>query len=301
MKTSFKKIMAGATAVAIVAMNMTYLTVNAAALNGATALATTGTITITSTGAFTAAEVCTASVTLTNSTAGTTSNVAVQSCTTTDVNTLTIAAAGVITTGYYTVAFSTATSKLFGTTATPTSSTSNNVLVSGQVLPILSMKISGDAINLGVITPGTIKDSPTDTTITVKTNAVGGYIVQAAATNFTDGNVAHDFPFTSRSAMVTFPALSGFSLDVVSASHAIIGGTSVPDAVGGLIGVASTFSVANGAGTTIAGASAAIGGIAVAGTTNGDDIVINYAANASSVQEAGNYSTTVTYTTSGTF
>ena len=38
MNTSFKKIMAGVTAVTIVAMNMTYLTVNAAALNDITVI-----------------------------------------------------------------------------------------------------------------------------------------------------------------------------------------------------------------------------------------------------------------------
>lgn len=47
MKNSLKKLMASATAVAIVTMNMASMTVNAAALNGATAVYDDGTDTIT--------------------------------------------------------------------------------------------------------------------------------------------------------------------------------------------------------------------------------------------------------------
>lgn len=287
MKTSFKKLMAGVTLVTLVAMNAASLIVNAAAINNATAAVTAGVgIVITGTG-FPVGGTCDATITRTNNN-GTTTNVSVTSCTQTNATTLTIAAATVAVNEYYTIAFS-ATNGVFGTATA--GDTTNSVAVSARVLPILSMDISNSAVNLGVLTPGAINDSATDTTVTVKTNAVNGYIVQAAATNFTDGS--HTIPFVTRAAQAA--GTSGFSIDVASVGQGTNGTSTVASANG--LGGASTFAVANGA-ATIAGA---VSGIGTAGTTDGDTVVVNYAAAVSAVQEAGSYANTVTYTTSGTF
>lgn len=291
MKTSFKKIVAGVTAVTVVAMNMALTTVNAAAINNATAVVTAGVGIVVTGAGFPVGGTCTASITKTVA-GGANVAVTVDSCTQTDATTLTIGATTVLANEYYTIAFST-TNNVFGTTTA--GSTTNNVVVSARVLPILTMAISNATVDLGVLSALAPVDSTTDTTVTVATNAVGGYVVSAAATNFVGATTANVIPFVSRSAQAN--GVEGFSLDVASVGQGA-NGTSTIDATAGLGGV-STYAVANGA-ASIAGASAGLGA-SVAGTTDGDTFVVNYAASISPVTEADSYSTTVTYTVSGTF
>lgn len=284
MNMSFKKIMASVTAVAVVAMNMSYLTVNAAAINNATAVVTAGVgIVVTGVGFVGNGDTCTASITKTLA-GGANSAVAVTACAVTNDTTLTLTAAGVAANEYYTIAFSTA-SNVFGTTTA--GSTTNNVVVSARVLPILSMSISNATVDLGVLSALAPVDSTTDTTITIATNANGGYVVSAAASDFVGATTTNVIPFVTRVAQAN--GVEGFSLDIVSATPSA-NGTSVPTATAGL-GGASTYAVANGTASIASGTA----------TADGDLFVVNYAASISPVTEADSYSTTVTYTVSGTF
>jgi len=287
MKT-LKKIIAWASAIALLAMNAANLTVNAAALNNATAVVTWWTW-IVVTGAW-FAWTCSATITKTNA-GGANSAVAVQTCTVTNATTLTIGATDVLAAEYYTIAFS-VDNGVFGTTTAW--DTTNNVVVSARVLPILSMAISNATVDLGVLSPTAATDSTTDTTVTVATNANGGYVVSAAATNFVGATTTNIIPFVTRAAQAA--GTEGFSLDVASVGQSA--GTSTTDATAWLA-AASTYAVANWA-ASIAWASAWLWA-SVAGTAAWDTIVVNYEANISAVTEADNYSTTVTYTVSGTF
>lgn len=286
MKT-LKKIVAWASAIALLAMNAANLTVNAAALNNATAVVTPTTWIVVTWAWFPVGWTCSATITKTVA-GGANVAVTVDSCTQTDATTLTIAASTVAANEYYTIAFST-TNNVFGTTTAW--DTTNNVVVSARVLPILTMAISNATVDLGVLSPTTATDSSTDTTVTVATNANWGYVVSAAATNFVGATTANIIPFVTRAAQVA--GTEGFSLDIASVGQWANGTSTI--AATAWVAWASTYAVANWAGSI---AWAVAGN---AGTTDGDTLVVNYEANISPVTEADNYSTTVTYTVSGTF
>jgi len=284
MKT-LKKIVAGTSAIALLAMNAVNFTANAAAINNATAVVTPGTwIVVTWLGfGVNGTDTCSATITKTNNN-GTSTVVTVDSCTITDDTTMTIAAATVAASEYYTIAFTSST-WVFGTTTKW--DTTNNVVVSARVLPILTMSVSNAAVNLGVLSPTAITESTTDTTVAVATNANWGYVVSAAATNFHGATTLNDIPFVTRAAQSA--GTEGFSIDIASINQAT-NGTSTAVATA-WVAWASTYAVATSA--------ASLG--SWNGTADGDQFIVNYAAAISPVTEADNYSTTVTYTVSGTF
>lgn len=291
MKTSLKKLVAGASIVALVAMNA--LSVNGAAVNNATAVVNAWIgVVVTSAWSFAWANTCSATITKTKNDNTGVSSVAVTSCTVTGNDTLTLAAATVAANEYYTIAFTT-DNWVYGTTTA--GGTTNNVAVSARVLPVLSLALSNSAVDLWTLTDSAISNSTTGTTITVKTNAVDGYIVSAAATDFVWTNTANVIPFVSRSDQVA--GTEGFSIDVASVGQ-WAAWTSTVDATAWLW-AASTFVVGNLA-ASLGWASTWLWG-SIAGTTNGDTLVVNYAAAVSSVTEADSYSTTVTYTVTGSF
>ncbi|MCK9272249.1 hypothetical protein M0P65_01765 [Candidatus Gracilibacteria bacterium] len=289
--TNFRKVVAGASAIAILTMNMINFTANAAAINNATAVVTPATdVVVTSAGSFAGATTCTATIVMTNA-GGANSNVALTGpCTVTDNNTLTLPSTNVAANQYYTITFS-ADNGTFGSATA--GDTTNNVVVSARVLPILSMAISNSTVDLGVLSALAPTDSTTDTTVTVATNANGGYVVSAAASNFVGATTGNVIPFRTRAAQLA--GTEGFSIDVASVGQGA-NGTSTIAATAGL-DVASTYAI-SGVASSIA---AANGGVGTPGTTDGDTFVANYEANISPVTEADNYSTTVTYTVSGTF
>lgn len=290
MKTNLKKLVAGASVLGLIAINA--LVADAAPINDATAVVNAGTsIVVTKVSWFTSATTCSATITRTNQDSTTTA-VTVDSCTVTNDDTLTIAASTVAANQYYTVAFS-SNNNAFGTVAVW--DTTNNVVVSARVLPILTMDLSNSTVDLGVLSTSAITDSSSDTTITVKTNAANGYVVSAAATDFIWASTSNVIPFRTRAAQLA--GTEGFSIDVASVGQ-WANGTSTVDATAWLAG-ASTFAVANGA-ASFAWAKALLGS-STAGTTDGDTIVVNYAAAISPVTEADSYSTTVTYTITGTY
>jgi len=287
MKT-LKKIVAWASAVALITMNAVSFTAYAAAVNDATAVVTPATsIAVTRVWAFALATSCSATITQTNA-GWVNTSVTVDSCAITSDDVITVNASTVAANKYYTIAFS-VDNGTFGTTTAW--DTTNNVVVSARVLPILSMAVSNATVDLGVLSPTAPTNSTTDTTITVATNANGWYVVSAAATNFVGATTSHAIPFVSRSAQVA--GIEGFSIDVASVAQWTNGTSFV--AATAWEDTASTYVVANWA--------ASLGGATAwnAGTTDGDQLIVNYAANISPVTQADNYSTTVTYSVSGSF
>lgn len=174
---NFKKVVAGFSAIALVAMNLA--SVNAAAITDwvATVTATTG-IVITSVGGgfgVNGTDTCSATITRTNQDSTTTA-ITVDSCTVTDTNTLTIAAGTVAANEYYTIAFTTS-ANAYGTTAAW--DTTNSVAITARVLPILSMALSTSSLDFGSLALGA---NTVNLNITTASNAKDGITVSMAST-----------------------------------------------------------------------------------------------------------------------
>ena len=290
---NFKKILASISLVAILALNASFTIVNAAAINSSTAVATVAgaiadTITVTNTWNFPDGdEISSATIKKLDGTAAWTTTLTVGgNNANADTSVLTVATADLTAATSYIISFWT-TSGDFGTVVlnigTPTN---NTVAVSATVDPILTMTLSATTSALGTLSASAITDWATDTTVTIATNADGWYSVFAAASNFVGATTANVIPFVTRAAQVF--GTEGFSIDATVGQWGAGDGT-VAETAG--IGVASTYAVANGAWLLASSA----------GTTDGDTIVVNYAASISAVTVADSYSTTVTYTVTGTF
>lgn len=168
----------------------------------------------------------------------------------------------------------------------------NDVVVTANVLPVLTMVIDNATVDLGNLSSSQVEDSDSDTSITIATNANGGYILSAEATEFTGAATSNVIPFVTRAAQAI--NTEGFSIDATvtkdAAGDVTVNGDGDATANGGE-GVASTFAVSDTTANLVESD----------GTTDGDVIAVNYAASISAVTEADNYSTTVTYTLTGRF
>lgn len=293
MKTSLKKLVAGASIFALVAMNA--LSVNGAAVNDVNVSDTNWVITLNSATDFS----WTIKVVVNGNTRTASVNAGNIEITDADGTSNTTLDAG-----NYSISFvsdqgtSTDSSDdlywaVVYNTLTAWANGSNKVTVTASVLPVLSLTIANSVIDLWNLTSTAIKDSDTDTVLTVATNAADWYVVSASASNFAFW--AYTIPFVSRSAQLAWT--SGFSIDVASVSQWTAGTSTVAST--SWEATASTFVVANSS-ASFAGASASIP-TSTKWTTNGDVINVNYAGSVSAVQEAGTYSTTVTYTVTGNF
>lgn len=165
MKT-LKKIIAGTSAIALIAMNAVSFTAYAAAVNDATAVITPTTWVVVSSVTWGFAWTCAASIVMTNN-AWANSNITVDLCTVTDGNTLTVAASTIAAAQYYTITFTTS-NWVFGSTAAW--DTTNNVIVSATVVPTLSMNLSTSTLALWVLNTATYQATSVD--VATATNAV---------------------------------------------------------------------------------------------------------------------------------
>ena len=168
--------------------------------------------------------------------------------------------------------------------------TANQVSVTATVEPILQMAITNTAIDLGVLTATAQANSGTDTNVAVITNAASGYSILASATNFIGSATANVIPFLDKDAQAT--GAEGFSLDVAAVNAVTNPGSTTLTAVAGFNGAGTPSTAISGTGQTIASAT---------GPAGDGSIDVNYSANISVVTEADAYSTTVTYTVTGSF
>lgn len=274
MNASFKKVIAGVTAVTIVAMNGASFVANAAGVNDGAAVVAAGVgITITSASS-TFAATCSAVITRTNLGGGTT--VIPNTCAVTDGTTLALTAATVAANEYYTVTFS---SNGFYGSATA-GNTTNNVVVSATVVPTLTMAVSAATIALGTL--GTAAYNTAATTVTVSTNANGGTTVAMASTGLKDATINKQIGVTAIGATPQTAATDYYKVST-NASPVIVDGNTTLAAAGGT-DMLATQNVYTTAGPVAAAATLVTVGAKIAATT-----------------EAGTFADTLTFTVTGSF
>lgn len=169
--------------------------------------------------------------------------------------------------------------------------TSNEVTVTATVEPTLSMALSSNSIALGTLTPAAV--STATNTVTIKTNAVSGYTLQALANDGTGtgaGLKSTTGIIPSATGSTIAAGTSGFGIYVSNLTATAAAGTNAN----------TTPTVGLGNGTvpqTTALQTVSTGN----GTTDGSVSTVTYKAAISAVQPSGNYSTTVTYAVTGQF
>ena len=271
MNASFKKVMAGVTAVTIVAMNMSYLTVNAAAVNDGVAAVATDDITITSAGINGA----TVTVRVEKDGAvvpGVLATVAGNVVTVIDPDGV---ATGGVDAGYYVITFNTNTNA-FGSATLDNSAAYNKVNVTATVVPTLSLVLATTNANLGVLTPGVFSAAPVNVNLTYSTNASNGLVVTMDSTGLKDTVVGQEINATQFAAQADADGLY---------TVATAAGANAATVTGASPAVAATQNVVP---TT--------GGPVNAGVMN-----VKVGAQVTNVTKAGNYSDTLTFTVTGTF
>ncbi len=157
----------------------------------------------------------------------------------------------------------------------------NVVTVSATVIPTLSLNLANPTVAFGVLTPGTVASGSTTPVLTVKSNASAGYTLQIASTN--SGMLSGTDLIASANELLTDNNGEGYG---IQASKTGSGTISAPYA--GL------------SGDTVAAVGAAVP--LMTGTrTAGDTATLTLKALASASTAAGNYTDTLTFTLAGTF
>lgn len=199
---------------------------------------------------------------------------------------------GVLATGIYSVSFIT-TAWEFGSSIFVVGA-ANEIQVTANVLPILSMKVTGSAV-FGDLVAGNIATATT-TAITINTNASAGY--QLSVANSTNGLNKGSNPedkIAPVTANTDLSAAYGYGIQAVIAagSAGSAGGASATGVVGGDYNYSNdTVSPMTNVGTSL---SSAPGAVIDQITT------VTYKAKIDALQETGNYVDTVTYSVTGAF
>lgn len=322
MNMSFKKIIAGVTAVTIVAMNMSYLTVNAAnvPLNGASATyagntvtlnltagavipLTTGTLTINIKNGATpialnalTAQTITDGVTLdttaTNLAAG--NYVLTKTVTASSLApTVTLVLTNVLATGNYTVSFLGSNGDYGAVQMTV--GTGNQVAVTASVVPVLEFALNTNTLALGQLAAGIF--STGSVTATVNTNAIGGVTVTTASTGLKTGGTLADRE-------IGVNPINGTAVATTAPDYYRISTNSTP--VFGVTAVSAELTPLAFPNTQSAAGANIITGAMVVYHTAAPLIaavptIVTIGAQIATNTEAGNYADTLTFTVSGTF
>jgi hypothetical protein len=167
--------------------------------------------------------------------------------------------------------------------------TSNDVVVTAQVEPTLTMNLANTAVDLGILTPSAITASATDPTATIATNALNGWTLQVVDG---DGNVglnsataAYTIAATANNA--TAAGADGLDLEVSE--------TADPQTNGA---ITAAWAAAGGATLTGANQTVASG----TGPTNGYTATVNVRAAISNITPAAtDYTTNLTFSVTGGF
>lgn len=275
--TNIKKVVAGASAIAILTMNMINFTANAAALNDAAWAVAVDDITITKAGAFAGSATCT---TMVSANGGAPAS---RVCAVTDANVLTItdpdgSVDGWVTAGFYVITFNT-NDGVFGSVTVDTG-TYNDVTVTATVAPILTMSLSETALTLWTLTTGTYS---TDNIIaTVSTNALAGADVTMASVWLKDTVIDREIWVTDIAANPQTAATDYYKATTNGAPVL----TDVNDGL------------ANAGGTDVVASQVVYNGT---WPVNAQATTITVGSKIWATTEAGNYSDTLTFTVTGSF
>lgn len=274
---SFKKAMAGVTAVTIIAMNMANFTVNAAGLTVASTAYDDGTDTITVTVSgkdFSADNLVSWTVRTSGGTqvsAGTSTEVteANGSFVITDATNFNNLSADT-----YSVAFSTVAWDIGG--AIVNVGNDNQVVVTATVAPTLSFSLSSNTISLGTLNTDGSTYTEGNITSTVATNAQGGAVVTFDATGLADRSAAVLKSIGSLQAATTTLTAEANDAYKFAIDAAVTGGSTNIGQTGNAV-------------TSVSGPSAPV------------NAVVHIGAVAGATTEAGNYTDTLTFNVTGTF
>jgi hypothetical protein len=198
---------------------------------------------------------------------------------------------GALADGIYSVSFIT-TAGEFGSSIFVVNN-ANEVTVTANVLPILTMKLTGGAVAFGDLVADTVTTSANTTDIEVDTNAALGYTLQVAnsANGLYNGTTAIAAAGTKEDLSSNYgyginaTVDAGATIDSVASATATINATLFD---GGT-------QIASGMSSTPATLTSSTGPVANQTTT------VSYHTRISALQETGNYTDTVTYSLSGSF
>lgn len=190
--------------------------------------------------------------------------------------------------GVYSIAFITTNGDF--SSATFVTGNANEVQVTANVLPILTMKLTGGAVAFGDLVADTAATAGTQTAIEVDTNAANGYTLQVASTDFVDG--ANQIPHAG----VDEDLSSGYGYGINATVDA---GATIDSVASATATVDANFDggaqIVTGMSSTPATLTSSTGPVANQTTT------VSYHARISALQETGNYTATTTYSLTGSF
>ena len=168
-------------------------------------------------------------------------------------------------------------------------SAANTISVSASVDPTLSMSLANTTVNLGTLTTGAISESSTDPTVTVATNGTSGVTISVLDA---DGNVG----LRSTTASKTIAATAN-NATVLGSEGFDIQVTQTTDPQGN--GSVTAAFAPNGVGILTASAQSIA---STSGPTSGYVATVNIrAAISATTPAASDYTTTLTFVTTGTF
>ncbi len=193
--------------------------------------------------------------------------------------------------GIYTIAFVTANGD-FGSDIFVTGN-ANEIDVTANVLPILTMKLTGGAVDFGDLVADTATTATTSTAVEIDTNAANGYTLQVSnsANGLYNGTVSipaadvKEDLSTGYGYGINATVDAGATIDSVASATALVNATLFDGAA----------QVASGMSSTPATLTSSNGPVADQTTT------VSYHARISALQATGNYTDTITYSLSGSF
>lgn len=194
-----------------------------------------------------------------------------------------------LATGIYAVSFVTAGGD-FGS-ATFSVGNADQIQVTANVLPILSMNITGGAVAFGDLVADTPATAGTQTTIAVNTNAANGYTIQVANLGLLDG--ANQIPDAGANENLTTGYGFGVNASVDAGATIDLKTSAAATIAAAYVGADNTN--VSGMSTTPATIASATGPVATQTTT------VTYHTRVSALQETGNYTDTITYSITGSF
>lgn len=198
------------------------------------------------------------------------------------------AALGTLANGVYSVSYITTSGDF--SSATFTVGNADQIVVTANVLPILSMKVTGGAVAFGDLTADTVATAGTNTTITVNTNAANGYTMQVANTGLVDGS--NTIPAAAANENLT----TGYGYGINASVNA---GATIDTKASAAATIAAAFVGTDN--TNVSGMGGAQTLTSSTGPVSAQDTTVRYHTRISALQETGNYSDTITYSLTGSF
>lgn len=171
-------------------------------------------------------------------------------------------------------------------------STQNQVIVTATVEPILTFALGGNSVALGTLSASATANG--SHTMTASTNADSGYVITVSGNTLTHSNNT-DVITAIGAGGASVIGTEQFGINLVDNATPNIGAAAAggTGAATGNFSIADTFAFNAGAANTIANS--------VTAPSGATTYTVSYIANIAALTDAGDYSTTLTYTITPTF